>query len=55
MQTYIHICLYLAEFFLELEMFKTKVVEKIRTRILCLKAFSRKLCGLRDNGEKIMV
>jgi hypothetical protein len=44
--------LYLAEFFLDLEVFKTKVLEKIRTRILCLKTFSRKLRGLRDNVEK---
>jgi len=34
MMIYVHL-LYLAEFFLELEMFHTKFVEKIKTRILC--------------------
>jgi uncharacterized protein (DUF362 family) len=35
MKTYANLRLYLAEFFLEWEMFQTKVVEKIKTHILC--------------------
>ena len=34
MKTYVHVQ-YLAEFFLELEMFQTKVAKKIITHILC--------------------
>jgi hypothetical protein len=33
-------------------MFQTKVVEKIKTHILCSTTFSCKSCGLRDNVEK---
>jgi hypothetical protein len=36
--------LYLIEFFLELEMFQTKVVDKIKTHILCSKTYSRNSC-----------
>jgi hypothetical protein len=35
---------YLAEFFLEWEMFQTEVVEKIKTRILCSITSLQKLC-----------
>jgi len=35
MKTSTHLWLYRAEFFLEKEMFQTKVVEKIKTYILC--------------------
>ena len=35
MKTNIHFWSYLAQFFLEWEMFQTKVVKKIKTRILC--------------------
>jgi hypothetical protein len=35
MNTYIHVWKYLAEFFLEWEIFQTKVVQKIETHILC--------------------
>jgi hypothetical protein len=35
MKTYVHLWQYLAEFFLEWEMFQTKVVEKIKTHVLC--------------------
>jgi hypothetical protein len=35
MKTYVHFVPYLAQFFLEWEMFQTKVVEKIETYILC--------------------
>ena len=34
MKTYVHLW-YLAEFFLEWEMFQTKVAERIKTHILC--------------------
>ena len=34
MKTDIHFLSYLAQFFLELEMFETKVVEKLKTHIL---------------------
>ena len=43
---------YLAQFFLEWEMFQTQVVEKIKTHILYLIAFFRKSCLLWDNVEK---
>ena len=38
MKTIIHICLYCSQF-LEREMLQAKVVEKIKTRILCLIIF----------------
>jgi hypothetical protein len=34
MNTYVHLWHYLAEFFLDWEMFRTKVVENIKIRIL---------------------
>jgi hypothetical protein len=43
---------YLAEFFLEWEIFRRKVVEKIKTHILYSITFSRKSCRLWDNVEK---
>ena len=43
---------YLAHFFLEWEMFQTKVVEKIKTHILCSVTFPRKSCRLWDNVGK---
>ena len=52
MTTDIHFWSYLAQFFLESEMFQTKVVEKIKTHILCSVTFSRKSCSLWDNVEK---
>jgi len=50
MKTNIHFSPYLAHFFLEWEMFQIKVVEKIKTYILCLMTFFlfRKLCRLWD-------
>ena len=39
MKTNIHFLSYLAHFFLEWEMFQTKVVEKIKTHILCSLTF----------------
>jgi hypothetical protein len=40
------------DFFLEWEMFQTKVVEKIKTHILCSITFFRKSCHLWGNVEK---
>jgi len=39
MKTNIHLRSYLAEFFLESEMFQTKFVEEIKTHILCSVTF----------------
>ena len=50
MKIYVH--LYLAQFFLEREMFQIKAVQKIKTHILCSVTFSRKSCRLWDNVEK---
>ena len=52
MKTFLHLWQYLAKFWLEREMFLTKVVEKIKTLILCWAPFFRKSCRLRDNVEK---
>ena len=35
MKTYVRVCQHLAQFFLEWEMFQTKVVDKAKTHILC--------------------
>jgi len=45
---------YLAQLFLEREMFQTELEEKIKTHILCsvIFFFPRKSCCLRDNAEK---
>jgi hypothetical protein len=48
-KTDVHLWQYLAEFFLQWEMFQTKVVEKIKTHILCSITFLRKSCRLWDN------
>ena len=49
MKTNIHLWLYLAQFFLEPEMFQTKVVEKIKSHIL----YSPKIVSFRrENGKK---
>jgi len=51
--TNIHIWSYLAQFFLEWEVFQTKVVEKIKTHILRSVTFSfLKSCHVWDNVEK---
>jgi len=44
MKTYVYVWWYIAEFFLEWEMFQTEFVEKIKTRILCLITSLQKLC-----------
>ena len=52
MKTDIHFWSYLAQFFLEREMFQTKVVEKIETHILYSIPFFLKSCRLWENVEK---
>ena len=52
MKIYVHVRQYLAEFFLKLEMFRIKVVDKIKTHILYSVTFSRKPFALWDNVEK---
>jgi hypothetical protein len=49
MKTNIHFWPYLAQFFLEHEMFRAKVVEKIKTHILCSITFLKKSCHPWDN------
>ena len=39
MKTYVHLWQFFAEFFLEREIFQAKVVEKIKTHMLCPIAF----------------
>jgi hypothetical protein len=43
MKTYVHLWQYLAELFLEWEMFQKNFAEKIKTRILCSNFFSLKI------------
>ena len=52
MQTDIHFWSYLAQFFSEWEMFQTKVVEKIKTHILCSATVFRYSFRLPCNAEK---
>jgi len=52
MQTYIQLWSYLAHFFWEWEMFQTKYVEKIKTRVLCSVTCFRKSRRVWDNVEK---
>jgi hypothetical protein len=52
METFWHLWQYLAEFFLEWEMFQTKIAEKINTHILHSITFFLKSCRLWDNVEK---
>jgi hypothetical protein len=52
MQTDIQFLSYLAQFFLEWEMFQTNVVEKIETHILCSVTFFLKSWHLWDNVGK---
>jgi hypothetical protein len=54
MKTDIHFWPYLAEFFLEWEMFQTKIVEEIKTRFLCSVTFFRKSRRLWDNVENMI-
>ena len=43
MKTNIHLRTYLAQFFLEREVYQIKVVEKIKTHVLCLISFFENL------------
>ena len=54
MKTNICFWSYLAQFFLEWEMFQIKVVEKITTHILCSVTFFRESCRLWDNWKNIV-
>jgi len=49
LNTHIHFLSYLAHFFVESEMLQTKIVEKLKTHVLCAITFSRKSCRLWDN------
>ena len=51
-QTYVQLWSYLALFFWEWEMIQTKVVEKIKSRVLYSVTCFRKSCRLWDNVEK---
>ena len=51
MKIHIHFLSYVAHFCLELENFQTKVVEEMKTHILCLVTYFRKSCRLWDNVE----
>ena len=50
--TYIHLWSYLAQFFLDWEMFQTEVAEKARTHVICSTIFPRKSCRLWDNRDR---
>jgi hypothetical protein len=52
MKTYVYFWSYISHFFLEWEMFRTAVVEEIKTQILCSVTSLRKSCHLWDNVEK---
>ena len=52
MKTFVHLWQYLPKFFLEWLIFQTKVVEKVKTHILCAITFLRKSCHVWDNVEK---
>ena len=52
MKTYVHFLSYLSQFLLEWEMFQIKVLEKIKTHILCSVTFYRNLCLFKNNVEK---
>ena len=52
MRTFSHLWQYFTEFFLEWEMFHAKVVENIKTHILCSVTVFRISCRIWDNVEK---
>jgi hypothetical protein len=52
MKTFLHLRQHLAAFFLEWEMYQVKVLDKLKTHILCSTTFLRKSCRLWDNVEK---
>jgi len=51
MKTNKHFLSYIAQFFLEWELFQTKVLERIQ-KVSCSVTFSRQSCRLWDNVEK---
>jgi hypothetical protein len=51
-ETNVHCWSYLAQFFLEWEIFQTEFVNKIKTHILCSITYFRKSCRLWDNVKK---
>jgi len=52
MKTYAHLWQYLAEVFLEWEIFQTIILEKIKTHTLCPNIFSfRKMCHLWEKSK----
>ena len=51
-KTDVHLWSYLAQFFLEWEMFQTRAVDKIKTHILYPRTFFQKSCHLWNNLEK---
>ena len=52
MKTYVNLWYYLVELFLKWEIFKTEVVEKMKTHVLCLVTFFWKPCHLWDILKK---
>jgi hypothetical protein len=52
MTTYLDFQLYLSHFFLELEMFQTRLVEKIKTHFVHNNIFFLIWCRLRDNVKE---
>ena len=55
MKIYVHLWWNLAEFFLHLEKFQAKAVEKIKTRILCSVTFFLKNCAIYEIMWKNMI
>jgi hypothetical protein len=51
MNTSVHLWWYVAEFFLERDMFQTKIVGEVKTHILCSVSIFWKSFRLRDNME----
>ena len=52
MKTFLHLRKYLAKCFLQWEISYTKIVEKIKTHILCLTTFAPKITTFSANVEK---
>jgi len=52
MRIFVRLWQYLAQFFLQWEMYQTKAAEKNNTHTLCSVTFSRKTCDLLDNVVK---
>jgi len=52
LKTNVHFLLYLAQFFVQLEMFQTELWKKSQDSCFCSITFFRKPCRLWDNTEK---